>query len=298
MDEAIGFIGLGLLGGAMAHKLMDSGRTVIGYDRVAGRLEAMAGDRFHAATNPRDIANQCQTIHLCVTDSDAVNTVVRGDDGLLSTEKSTQCVVVDHSTTDVELTRELGRALNKVGATLIDAPVSGGPPAASAGTLSIMAGGPENSIESIRAHVEVLGQFTRMGDTGAGQATKLVNQALVLPAYCMMAEALRLAQAYDVDTDKVPEALSNGHAGSNLLPVLFERMSTENFTPTGYARQVLKDLEMLHAASRDQKVAMPMTDQALSLFRMLVSRGDGEKDGAAIVSLWPRPDGSKPGANP
>jgi len=129
----------------------------------------------------------------------------------------------------------------------------------------------------------------------------------------MMAEALRLAQAYDVDTDKVPEALSNGHAGSNLLPVLFERMSTENFTPTGYARQVLKDLEMLHAASRDQKVAMPMTDQALSfdqkvampmtdqalsLFRMLVSRGDGEKDGAAIVSLWPRPDRSKPGANP
>ena len=105
-----------------------------------------------------------------------------------------------------------------------------------------------------------------------------------------MAEALRLAQAYDVDTAKVPYALETGYAGSNLLPVLFERMRNDEFTPQGFARQVLKDLEMLHTASKAHTVSMPMTDQALSLFRMLVAQGKGEQDGAAIVSLWPQPN--------
>ncbi len=291
MGDAIGFVGLGLLGGAMARRLISQGHTVIGHDIEARQVEAMAGNQFRAAASACEIASDCQTIHICVTTSEAVSTVVNGNDGLLGAAQINGRIVIDHSTTDVELTRQLGHALTDVGATLIDAPVSGGPPAADAGTLSIMAGGPAGAIESVRSQVEHLGQFTRMGDTGAGQATKLVNQALVLPAYCMIAEALRLAQAYDVDTNKVPEALKNGHAGSNLLPVLFERMGAEDFTPTGYARQVLKDLEMLHCASRDQKVAMPMTDQALSLFRMLVARGDGEKDGSAIVSLWPKPAG-------
>ena len=290
MGDAIGFIGLGLLGGAMAQRLIDQGRSIIGYDLEPNRVRAMTGNGFESAANAREVITQCQTVHICVTTSDAVDTVVNSEDGLLSAGNVSERIVIDHSTTDVELTRQLGRALNDAGVTLIDAPVSGGPPAAGKGTLSIMAGGTVAAVESVRPQVELLGQLTRMGDTGAGQATKLVNQALVLPAYCMIAEALRLAQAYDVDTDKVPQALKNGYAGSNLLPVLFERMRTENFEPAGYARQVLKDLEMLHCASRDQKVAMPMTDQALSLFRMLVAGGDGEKDGAAIVSLWPKPE--------
>ena len=135
--------------------------------------------------------------------------------------------------------------------------------------------------------MEKLGRFTHMGNVGAGQATKLVNQTLVLTNYCVMAEALRLAEAYGVDAAKIPHALATGHAGSNLLPVLFERMIARDFAPKGYARQVLKDLEMLHTAAKAQHLAMPMAGQALTLFRMLVGQGKSEFDAAAVLTLLP-----------
>ena len=84
-----------------------------------------------------------------------------------------------------------------------------------------------------------------------------------------------------------PEALALGHAGSNLLPVLFERMIARDHTPRGYARQVLKDLEMLHEAASQHHLAMPMAAQALTLYRLLIAQGKGELDGAAIVTLYP-----------
>jgi 3-hydroxyisobutyrate dehydrogenase-like beta-hydroxyacid dehydrogenase len=85
----------------------------------------------------------------------------------------------------------------------------------------------------------------------------------------------------------VPEALAPGHAGSNLLPVLFERMIARDFTPRGYARQVLKDLEMLNDAAKARHLALPMASQALTMFRLLNAQGKSELDGAAVVSLWP-----------
>ncbi len=128
-----------------------------------------------------------------------------------------------------------------------------------------------------------------MGPVGAGQATKLVNQTLVLTNYCIMAEALRLAEAYGVDAAKVPAALASGHAGSNLLPVLFERMIARDFAPKGYARQILKDLEMLHEAAGAQHLSMPMATQALTLFRLLIAQGKSELDGTAVLTLYPEP---------
>jgi 3-hydroxyisobutyrate dehydrogenase len=116
-----------------------------------------------------------------------------------------------------------------------------------------------------------------------------VNQTLVLTNYCVLAEALRLAEAHGVDTTKVPLALASGHAGSNLLPILFERMIAGDFAPRGYARQVLKDLEMLHQAAGARHLAMPMATQALTLYRLLIAQGKSELDGAAIVTLYPEP---------
>ena len=197
-------------------------------------------------------------------------------------------VLVDHSTTEIDTTRALAAQLEVHGGTsFVDAPVSGGPAAAEAGSLAIMAGGNEAAIALIRPVMEKLGRFTHMGGVGAGQATKLVNQTLVLTNYCVMAEALRLAEAYGVDAARIPHALATGHAGSNLLPVLFERMIARDFTPKGYARQVLKDLEMLNTAAKSQHLAMPMSSQALTLFRMLVAQGKSELDGTAVLTLLP-----------
>ena len=133
--------------------------------------------------------------------------------------------------------------------------------------------------------------MTHMGGAGTGQATKLVNQTLVLTNYCVLAEALRLAQAYGVDARRIPEALAPGHAGSNLLNALFPRMIAEDFTPLGFARQVLKDLEMLQGAAREKHLAMPMASQALTLYRLLVAAGKSELDATAVVTLYPKTGG-------
>jgi 3-hydroxyisobutyrate dehydrogenase/2-hydroxy-3-oxopropionate reductase len=234
------------------------------------------------------VAQRADIVLMSVTTTDAVGDVVEGALGILSVAKPRLRVLVDHSTTEIGRTRELAAKLAAHGATsFVDAPVSGGPAAAEAGSLAIMAGGEQSAIDFVRPVMEKLGRFTHMGGVGAGQATKLVNQTLVLTNYCVMAEALRLAEAYGVDAARSPHALATGHAGSNLLPVLFERMIARDFTPKGYARQVLKDLEMLNSAAKNQHLAMPMSTQALTLFRMLVAQGKSELDGTAVLTLLP-----------
>src|SRR5262249_41662496 len=153
-------------------------------------------------------------------------------------------IIVDHSTTALAATKRIAAELERSGAHFVDAPVSGGPPAAKAGRLAIMAGGSEAAIAKIVSLMRDLGTLTHMGGVGTGQATKLVNQTMVLTNFCVLAEALRLAQAYGVDARKIPQALASGYAGSNLLPVAFPQMIDEDFAPRGFVRQVLKDLEM------------------------------------------------------
>jgi len=284
----IGLIGLGLMGQGFAKRLVAQGHPLVGYDLVADKVAHAKALGVSPAVSPAEVAQRADIVLMSVTTTDAVADVVEGAQGILSLAKPRARVLVDHSTTEIDTTRELAAKLDAHGTTsFVDAPVSGGPAAAEAGSLAIMAGGEDAAIKLIRSVMQQLGRFTHMGGVGAGQATKLVNQTLVLTNYCVMAEALRLAEAYGVDAARIPHALATGHGGSNLLPVLFERMIARDFTPKGYARQVLKDLEMLDAAAKTQHLAMPMSSQALTLFRMLVAQGKSELDGTAVLTLLP-----------
>jgi 3-hydroxyisobutyrate dehydrogenase-like beta-hydroxyacid dehydrogenase len=237
------------------------------------------------------VAGAADIVLMSLTTTAAVEEVVLGEGGIAAAGRLEGKVLVDHSTTEIEATGRLAAALTAAtGMGFIDAPVSGGPGAAAAGTLAIMAGGMDEAMARVRPTLAQLGKLTHLGGVGAGQATKLVNQTLVLAKYCLMAEALRLAEAYGVDAAKIPAALAPGHAGSNLLPVLFERMIARDFAPRGYVRQILKDLEMLHEAAGARQLAMPMTAQALTLYRLLVAQGKGELDGAAVLTLYPEPN--------
>ena len=282
----IGFIGLGLMGTGFIKRLLASGYDVIGLDVVeAKRSEAQALGAQLCET-PADLASRADIIATCVTKPTDLVAIVEGPDGLLRAANPRAKVLVDHSTTDIATTERLATILSdQAGMAFVDAPVSGGPAAAEGGTLAIMAGGTDEAIATVTPVMENLGRFTHMGPVTAGQATKLVNQTLVLTNYCVMAEAPRLAEAYGVDASEVPHALATGHAGSNLLPVMFERMIDRDWEPRGYARQILKDLEMLSDAAGSEKVPMPMSAQALSLFRMMVAQGHAEIDGAAVYNL-------------
>lgn len=290
-NPVVGFIGLGLMGTGFTRRLIATGHRVIGYDVDPKKIEAAAQYGVERAHSPAELAGAADVILTCVTTTAAVAEVVEGEEGLLSASNTRGKIFVDHSTTEIETTRRLAALLaERAGMSMVDAPVSGGPGAAEAGTLAIMAGGSDDAIAKVAPLMAKLGTFTHMGGPGAGQATKLVNQTLVLTNYCVIAEALRLAETYGIDASKIPQALGGGYAGSNLLPVLLERMIPRDWTPKGYARQVLKDLEMLNEAARSRHLAMPMANQALTLFRMLVAQGKSELDGAAVLEVLPPGD--------
>ena len=287
--KPIGFIGLGLMGQGFTRRLAEKGYSVVGFDIDPAKVAAAAAWGVKPASSAAEVAQACDTILNCVINTAAVEDAAVGPRGVLAAGKVDGKIFVDHSTTELEATKRVAAALAARGMMFVDAPVSGGPGAAATGTLAIMAGGSETAIAAIASLMRDLGTMTHMGPVGTGQATKLVNQTLVLTNYCVLAEALRLAQSYGVDARKIPQALKTGHAGSNLLAAAFPQMIDEDFVPRGFARQVLKDLEMLQAAARDQHLAMPMASQALTLYRLLVAGGKSELDATAVVSLYPKP---------
>ena len=285
--RTIGFLGLGLMGRGFTRRLTGQGYRVLGYDIAADKVEAARAWGVEPADSPAEVARGVDVVLVCVTTTSAVEEALLGPTGVVEAAPREGLVVVDHSTTEMDVTRRIGEALAEKGIAFVDAPVSGGPGAAETGTLAIMAGGDDAAISRIRPLMDRLAsRFTAMGPIGAGQATKLVNQILVLTNYCILAEAHAMGQRLGVDVAKIPEALATGHAGSNLLRDLFPRMVERDFAPRGYARQVLKDLHLLAEEAKHLNLAMPMATQAAMLYRMLIDRGGAELDGAAIVTLY------------
>lgn len=289
-SPTVGFIGLGLMGQGCTHRLTNAGYTVNGYDLDAGKVERAAQHGVSAMTSTAEATNGSDQLHVCVMTSDDLEAVVFGKDGVVARGTDDK-ILVDHSTTPVDITKAFAARLKKeTGMAWIDAPVSGGPPAAHEGTLAIMAGADAQSITRARPVLDTLGKCTHMGPVGAGQVTKMVNQVLVLNNYCVLAEALALAEAGGVDASKIPDALGQGHAGSNLLQRIYPRMIERDFEPAGYAFQVLKDLDMVHDLAKSLKVPTPMASQAASLFRLLNSKGHGNLDGISILKLYDKDD--------
>jgi 3-hydroxyisobutyrate dehydrogenase-like beta-hydroxyacid dehydrogenase len=286
--STVGFVGLGLMGQGFTQRLAEKGHPVVGFDIDDEKVRAATAWGVTLASSATEVVEAADVVLVCVINTAAVEEVITGPRGFTAAPDLTGKTCVDVSTTELEATHCVAAALRARGMEFVDAPVSGGPAAAKAGTLAIMAGGSNEAIAKITPLMRELGTFTHMGGVGTGQATKLVNQTIVLTNYCVLAEALRLAQAYGVDAAKIPEALKSGFAGSNMLGPIFPQMLAEDFKPRGFARQVLKDLEMLQAAARDKHLAMPMAAQALTLYRLLNASGKAELDAASIVSLYPR----------
>jgi 3-hydroxyisobutyrate dehydrogenase-like beta-hydroxyacid dehydrogenase len=215
--------------------------------------------------------------------------VAFGEHGVASALRPPQ-LVVDFSTVKVDKGRAFAAKLREqTGCGWIDAPVSGGPPACAAGTLTVMAGGDAAEIERVRPLMaDVAGQFTPMGPSGAGLAAKMINQLIVGCSYAVLAEAVVLAEAAGIDAARIPECLAGGYADSSMLQKLYPRIVKRDFAPQGYARQLLKDLEMLNEFAGGLKSPLPMAGQALSLYRMLIHLGYAELDTGAVFKLYER----------
>jgi 3-hydroxyisobutyrate dehydrogenase len=152
-----------------------------------------------------------------------------------------------------------------------------------------MAGGRPEDIEMIRPLMEDVAQrFTVMGSSGAGLAAKMINQLIVGCTHVVLSEAMVMAEAAGIEAARIPECLAGGHADSNLLQLNYPRMVARDFAPRGYARQLLKDLEMVSSFAGSLKAPAPMSGEALNLYRLLVHLGHAEADTTAIVKVFER----------
>jgi 3-hydroxyisobutyrate dehydrogenase-like beta-hydroxyacid dehydrogenase len=290
----IGYVGIGLMGLPMVRRLLERGYPVTVYDIVAERAVQAEVSGAAVAASAADVVPEADFVLLNLPTTDAVAEAVFGANGVATALRPPQ-LLVDFSTVKVDKCRAFAASLReKTGCGWIDAPVSGGPPACAAGSLTVMAGGDPVEVDKIRALMaDIAGQFTLMGPAGAGSTAKMINQLIVGCAHAVMAEAVVLAESAGIDAAKVPECLAGGYADSPMLQKLYPRIVKRDFAPQGYARQLLKDLEMLSEFAAGLKAPLPMAGQALSLYRMLVHLGYSELDTAAVFKLY-EPDAAPP----
>lgn len=285
----LGYVGVGLMGLPMVKRLLSRGHAVTAYDIVPAKTEAARAAGAKPAQSPAEAAMEAEIVLLNLPTTEAVEQAVFGERGVASAVKPPK-VVIDFSTVKVEKGKAFGEKLRaKTGCGWVDAPVSGGPPASGSGTLTVMAGGEAADIARVQPLMaDIAGRFTHVGPPGAGLVAKMINQLIVGCGYAVMAEALVLAEAAGIDASRVPDCLAGGHADGSLLQKLYPRMVKRDFAPQGYARQLLKDLEMVNELLGGLKAPAPMMGEALSLYRLLVHLGHAELDTAALVKVYER----------
>lgn len=284
----VGFIGLGLMGLPMARNVLRAGYELTVYNRTAARAEPLVAEGARQAATPAEVAHRSDVVVTMVTDSPDVEAVVAGEHGLLGGAVAGM-TWIDMSTISPGVTRRLGAAAAAVGIEALDAPVSGGPPGAEAGTLSIMAGGKQEVFDACLPLLRTMGKtIVRTGDLGAGQVTKACNQVVIAATLAGIAEALVIGAKAGVDPALIRQALMGGYAGSRLLEVHGERMINHAFDPGFFVRLHNKDLHIVLDMARSLSVSAPVTALAAQHFNALMADGDGELDNSAMLKVYER----------
>ena len=285
MAEKVGFIGLGIMGKPMAKNLMEAGYELVLYNRTLEKAEALAEDSAEVAANPREVAENSETIVTMLPDSPDVRDVVVGEGGVLEGMRE-GALLVDMSTISPVVTEELAEKLKERGASMLDAPVSGGDVGAIEGTLSIMVGGSEEDFERAKPLFEVMGKtVNHVGPTGAGQVTKAANQVVVALTIEAVSEALVLGSKGGVAPEKILDVLSGGLAGNKVMEVKREKFLSHKFDPGFRSELHHKDLGIALAAGREYGVVLPATAVVGQLFEAMVARGRGGWDHSALLRV-------------
>jgi 2-hydroxy-3-oxopropionate reductase len=293
--EKIGFVGLGIMGAAMAKNLLGAGHDLMVHNRTREKAEALEALGAEVSDSPGEVARKCGVVITMLPGPPEVRQVVAGEDGLLDSAQKGS-LIVDMSTSSPALARELHRAAKERGVETLDAPVSGGDVGAEKGTLSIMVGGEEEDFGRALPLFEVMGgTVVHVGGAGTGQTVKACNQIVVALVIEAVSEALVLASRGGADPERVVEALSGGLAASKVLEVKGEKLLSHAFSPGGKAEYHRKDLGIALAAARDHGAVLPATAIVDQMFGALIAQGRGGWDHSALVTLiegWSRPSGS------
>lgn len=286
MAEKVGFIGLGIMGRPMAKNLMEAGYGPVLYNRTREKAEELAGDgEASVAGSPKEAAEGSDIIVTMLPDSPQVEEVVAGENGVLEGLRE-GTLVVDMSTISPVVTEKLAGRIGERGASMLDAPVSGGDVGAIEGTLSIMVGGSEDDFERAKPLFDVMGKtVTHVGPTGAGQVTKAANQIVVALTIEAVSEALVLGSKGGVSPEKILDVLGGGLAGNKVMEVKREKFLSHQFDPGFRSELHHKDLGIALAAGREYGVALPVTAIVDQMLLAMRKKGWGGEDHSALLRI-------------
>lgn len=284
MSEAlrVGFIGLGAMGAPMARHLHSRGLLAVVGNRSAEKAAALAAEcGVAAAHGPSDFAG-CDLVMLCVPQDEDVRQHVEA----LAEVLRAGAIVVDHSTVSRDTACAAASRLRARGIEFLDAPVSGGVEGARNGKLSVMVGGAVSALEGARAALDAYAaRITHMGDSGAGQATKAVNQVLVAGIAQAVCEGLALGESLGLEAERLLPTLGAGAAGNWFLDKRGATMLRSEFAPGFKCAHLLKDLRIVEAMAEAAGVRHPVIVQSLCDYAELVARGHGDEDTSALIQL-------------
>ena len=280
----IAFLGLGVMGYPMAGHLVAAGHDVTVYNRTSAKAEAwVAQHGGKSALTPKAAAKDADFVFACVGNDDDLRGVCIGEDGAFSS-MSAGAIFVDHTTVSAAVTRELYSAAKAAGVSFVDAPISGGQAGAENGQLSVMCGGDQAAYDQAEAVIAAYSKMCRrIGDSGAGQMTKMCNQIAIAGVVQGLSEALHFAQKAGLDCDAVVEVISQGAAGSWQMSNRYKTMLDDRFDHGFAVDWMRKDLGICLDAADDCGASLPLTALVDQFYKDVQKLGGGRWDTSALL---------------
>jgi 3-hydroxyisobutyrate dehydrogenase-like beta-hydroxyacid dehydrogenase len=277
----VAFLGLGIMGRAMAANLVKAGHEVTVWNRSAGK--DVAGAR--SAASPADAANGAEVVWMCVSDTKAVEGVLFGENGV---ERSLAqgMIIADSSTISPSATARFAQRVRTRGADYVDAPMTGSKIAAEGGNLIFMVGGSDEALARLHPLFQAMGkQIFHMGETGKGQATKLVMNLQIALIYEGFAEAVTLATKLGVDIEKLLSLVQASMVRSGVVEYKAPFLMKRDFSPNFPLRLMLKDIHLALDAAREARVRLPGLEAVEEVYDVAAEEGYNDLDYAATLTL-------------
>jgi 3-hydroxyisobutyrate dehydrogenase-like beta-hydroxyacid dehydrogenase len=284
--EAVGFIGLGIMGSRQAANLARAGYELTVFNRTRERADAWAAEHGgHVAGSPREVAERSDVVITMVVDGAQVQAMLLGEDGALAGARD-GALFVDMSTIAPGTARELAATLAERGHGFVDAPVTGSSPKAEAGTLTIMCGGTDADMARARPLFEVMGEkIVHAGAAGQGQAVKVLSQGVTAVNCATLAQALVVGRQTGLDLHALLEVMTGGSSDSTMRQLKGEPMLAHDFDPLFKLEHMLKDVRLCLEEARKAGAAFPHAALAGELYSAGVGRGLGQQDFAAVLEV-------------
>lgn len=294
----IGWIGTGVMGNAMAHRLMHAGYPLKVHTRTKSKAQSLIDSGAVWADTPADAANGTAVCCSIVSLPSDVQQVHLGEHGTLQAPTKPE-ILIDFTTSSPEMAERLAEHATTHDAMSLDAPVSGGDVGAREGRLSIMVGGPEAAFQSAQPLFEHLGKtIVHHGESGAGQRAKLVNQILVAGGMLGLAEAMAFCEQSGLNHDRVLQSVSAGAAGSWAVDHLAPRVARGDFDPGFFVAHLKKDLGLVLEAGADLGLPLPAMQLAFKAYQALSENGMGTLGTQALAGVASGKLGEVPGFSP